>query len=460
MPPVLALFVTVVFCVFVLRRIGRDQSTGGALWLPIVWIFFVGTRHPAQWLALFGLGNFMPISLEEGSPLDAGFYLVLIAAGMRVLACRQVSLSALVRENFWIFIFAGYCFLAILWSDFPLVSFKRWIKTLGHPVMALVILTHPNPMAAIRLVLMRCGAVMLTFSVLVIKYFPEYGRSYEPWSGQAMYSGINLNKNELGYCCLIFGLFFVWNLITSGNIENPQKRREERVLSATFLLMAMWLLNMAQSSTSLVTLGVGSAIVVGLGFRFVPKRNFGIFVVASIILAATTELTIGIYGPIVEMLGKDATLTDRTAVWADVIGMVNSPLFGTGFESFWLGPRLDALWAKWWWQPNQAHNGYIETYLNLGLIGLGLLGILLFSTFRKITATFSTELDFARFRMAFLFVIVLYNFTEATFKAVHLLWTVFYLIALRVPQIGDSKVFLSDTSSNGNQDFAQQAVGS
>ena len=38
----------------------------------------------------------------------------------------------------------AYGLLSVLWSDFPLIAGKRWIKTLGHPVMALIILTEPE----------------------------------------------------------------------------------------------------------------------------------------------------------------------------------------------------------------------------------------------------------------------------------------------------------------------------
>jgi O-antigen ligase len=372
-------------------------------------------------------------SYEEGTPLDAGFFLVLIVLGIRTLARRGVWTASLVRENRWIFLFLAYCFAAILWSDFPFVAFKRWIKVLGHPVMALVILTDPRPTEALRLVLLRCSAIMLPLSVLFVKYLPQYSRMYDPWTGQPQYCGINLNKNELGYCCMAFGLYLVWNLTICYQIKDPKQRREELLVSAILLLMAAWLLKLAQSTTSLITLLTGSVIVTSLRTNLIPKRFFGTFVVSAIILAATAELTIGVYRPLVELFGKDVTLTDRTLVWSDVISMVEWPLVGTGFESFWLGSRLDSLWEKWWWKPNQAHNGYIEVYLNLGIIGLVLLAGMLLSTFRRISALLSYDLDFARLRMAFLFAIVLYNFTEASFKALHILWTIFYLVALRLP---------------------------
>jgi O-antigen ligase len=133
------------------------------------------------------------------------------------------------------------------------------------------------------------------------------------------------------------------------------------------------------------------------------------------------------------MLGRNATLTDRTEVWADTLALDDSPILGTGFESFWLGKRLDILWAKWWWHPNEAHNGYIETYLSLGAVGLLLLIVLIVSAFRRISARFGDDFDIARLHMGFLFAIVIYNFTEATFKGLALLYTLFLIIALNVP---------------------------
>ena len=75
----------------------------------------------------------------------------------------------------------------------------------------------------------------------------------------------------------------------------------------------------------------------------------------------------------IQLLGKDPTLTDRTLLWAELLKVDINPLFGTGFESFWLGERFRSFTASHWWAPNEAHNGYLETYLNLGLVGLFLL---------------------------------------------------------------------------------------
>jgi hypothetical protein len=60
---------------------------------------------------------------------------------------------------------------------------------------------------------------------------------------------------------------------------------------------------------------------------------------------------------------------------------------------------------------------------------------LVVSTFRNAAAglTVDADFEFSRLRLAFLFAILSHNYTEATFKGVHFLWTMFYLIAIKIP---------------------------
>ena len=68
---------------------------------------------------------------------------------------RGVRVSEVCRNNVALTIFFIYCFVAISWSDFPVVAFKRWVKIMGHPIMALIVLTDRNPEAAVRQLLKR-----------------------------------------------------------------------------------------------------------------------------------------------------------------------------------------------------------------------------------------------------------------------------------------------------------------
>ena len=57
-------------------------------------------------------------------------------------------------------------------------------------------------------------------------------------------------------------------------------------------------------------------------------------------------------------------------------------MVGTGFESFWLGKRLERMWSIYWWHPREAHDGYIEIFLNLGWLGIVMFGIVLVTGYR------------------------------------------------------------------------------
>jgi O-antigen ligase len=434
MPSSFALFLTIVFIAFLVRRESRlGANVTGALWIPVLWMLLICSRAFSQWLGLFGV-HAGGVSLEEGSPVDAAVYFALIAAGFLILVQRRVRLTEIVRNNPLAAIFFIYCLVSILWSDFPFVALKRWIKFLGHPIMALVLLTEPEPEKAFVQFFKRCAYVLLPLSLVFIKYFPQWGRAFDFWDGSPTNVGVTTNKNELGFVCLIFGFFFVWHLLQVRQWERGRARRGELFLCGGFLLLICWLLRLAHSSTSLVALLVGIAVMLFLGLRFVDKRHLGFYIAAAIVLIVFAQVAFGIFQSVIAMAGRDPTFTGRTEIWKTLLGWNINPVAGTGFESFWLGERREKLAELYWWQPNEAHNGYLEIYLNLGLVGLMLMLALFFSVFRNGAKMLLENFDRARFQLGFLAAFVLYNWTEAAFKDLHPMCLVFFLALMKYPQ--------------------------
>jgi O-antigen ligase len=133
-------------------------------------------------------------------------------------------------------------------------------------------------------------------------------------------------------------------------------------------------------------------------------------------------------------MGRNTTLTGRTALWDELLRMTVDPWFGAGFESFWLGERAEKIWRIHWWHPNQAHNGYLEVYLNLGWTGVALLGFLMVWGYRNVVGSLRRSPELGRLRLAFFVVAVIYNLTEAAFKVMNPIWIIFLLAVTAVPE--------------------------
>jgi O-antigen ligase len=116
--------------------------------------------------------------------------------------------------------------------------------------------------------------------------------------------------------------------------------------------------------------------------------------------------------------------------------MVRNPLLGTGFESFWLGPRLETMWAQYWWHPQEAHNGYIEVFLSLGWTGVAFLALVIATGYRKVFKSWRSNAQVGSLMLAYFFIGLVYNYTEAAFfKMQAVAWMFFLFAIVRVPSI-------------------------
>jgi len=217
-------------------------------------------------------------------------------------------------------------------------------------------------------------------------------------------------------------------------LERSKFRRNELFLTGGFLIAIWWLFSQAHSATSLTSFFIGALVVVFVGLRSRNKNFIGTYLLVALVLLAVAELAFGASGHFSEALGRGSGMSGRTLLWTHLLKVDINPILGTGFESFWLGKRLEQLEGIFFYIPNQAHNGYLETYLTLGLIGVFLLIGLLIATFWKTRLELFRNFEWGRYRLGFLAAIVLYNWTEATFKTVSATWFLFYIIAMDYPR--------------------------
>jgi O-antigen ligase len=425
----------VVFGVLIAALLWRDAksrpSVSSASWLVLMWAIIVGSRPVSMW---FGSGvSANPEAYLEGSPTDRAAYLALILAGLTVLLLRRASLVAAIRRNPWIVVFYGYCAVSILWSDYPFVAFKRWFKDFGTLVMTLVLLTEREPVEAIKAVFVRCAYILVPASVMFIKYYPDVGRTYVGYNqNELMYVGVTANKNALGAMLIVSIVFLVSEFIGKRvRASVAFMSKSSRLDVVVTLAMSLWLLLIANSATAIVCTSIGVLIVLGARVPVFRRqlRVAEFYAIAGVVAWALLDSLFHITQSFIESLGRDMTLTSRTVIWDLVLSQnVNvNPLVGAGFSSFWMGERMAKLWVE---LPGivQAHNGYLQAYLDGGIIGVTLLLVMLFAGFRKVKDAVLAGDAFGPIRLGFLLIVLFYNWSEAAFSQPSPIWLITLIV--------------------------------
>ena len=391
---------------------------------------FLGSHSLSFWLGVRFGGNDL-----EGNPLDLMVYTLMILASMAIVSRRGLALGRFISANKSIILYFLILGATILWAEYPFVTFKRWIKETGAIFVILIILTEDDPLEAIEAVFLRCAYVLLPLSVVFIKYVPSLGRVFTH-DGIPQYVGVTQQKNSLGEIVLVFGSVILWSMLREYE-RQERKTLREFVWPALVLCMGFWLLNISNSMTAMLCLGVAAVILFGHKLPFLKTRpRFALFLFLGalpliILLKSSPEIS----DPILRALGRNPTLTNRTKIWQAVREHPVDPLIGCGYMMFWdinKTIHIDESDVS----LKTVHNGYLETYVDGGFLGLAVLFFMLICLGVRAAKVYSGGSDYGKLLLAFFVVTLLYNLSESVYARRCPLWFSFLLIC-----IGGSSLF-------------------
>ena len=420
------------FVLWLFYRDAKKHESSSALWLPFVWACIIGSQPVSFWLGTASAEG-------EDTLVDKGVFLFLIVAGCVVLSRRRPEWNRMISRNQWLFIFFAYLGVSIVWSDAPFVAFKRYIKDVGNIIMVLVILSEKDPIVAIRSFLSRCVYLLIPLSVVVVKYYPYISRAYDRWSNKVVIHGISNNKNTFGMTLFVSALSLFWMWFEDR--KNPVRRKDKTSMAIYVVLMLMtaWLLMKAKSSTALVCSVMGVVIVWGLQYPAVRSRvsRLGAYAAGACATVLVLQMS-GLWDMLItafaHMVGRDPSFHGRTAIWQNLLKEDINPLLGTGYYSFWSKERAARISAKYFYTLNEAHNGYLETYLNSGVIGVVLLLLVLLFAMKWVKREVVAGASFGAFRLAIFVAALFYAMSEAIFNRLTLMWFILLLTLIDYPK--------------------------
>jgi len=250
------------------------------------------------------------------------------------------------------------------WSIMPDLTARR-IPALLFTTLAGVALASRWSWRSLTEIIAGTLGALAVLSFLLGALLPDFGRMQELFPGA--WRGLWLEKNGLGHVMVKTTIF----LLAAG-VMAPERRK----LWFGLAVVSVALVILSTSKTALLVLllslsAMGFVAVVKSGpLRAVVATWLAVVVVigGALLISAETDVVLG-------LLGKDATLTGRTEIWSGIMQQMSEhPWRGFGYGAVWDDPGFTG--PKAWighqahFIPANAHSGWLEIYIALGLGGV------------------------------------------------------------------------------------------
>ncbi len=347
-----------------------------------VFLFFAffGTSMPFQ------PRNYDVQKIGSSNLINQVVYTLLFLISTTSVLPKLNQLVELIKRERFLSLFLLWCTLSVIWSDYSFIAFKRLFQFYTIVIICVAVLLHHDSIAAIMKHFKLLLSVYLMLTLIAVLTIP--GAS-DPTSYS--WRGLTPSKNLLGQSALISILIWFNSIKQSNTMLN-------KTISVFMLTISFVLLFGSLSMTSILVF----LIIIFLAILFKLERSLfyrlGIGNSYSIMLFIAVGFTLlvsyyaapEVLATLPESFGKDATFTGRTELWNDLLLEVRKRfIVGHGFNSFWgiNNPNLYYIYQKYIWLPNQAHNGYLDILIDLGIIGLFLfIGLIInyFINFRRL----------------------------------------------------------------------------
>ena len=262
-----------------------------------------------------------------------------------------------------------------------------------------------------------------------------------------MNTGVTTNKNTLGVVLLVISLGTLWRVLSLLRAKSEPNRGRQLMAQGALLAFGISLLGMADCKTCISCFLLGCVLVVATtlpAFRGRPGRVHALCL--AIFLVGGMAFLFGGGTGVVHALGRKSDLSGRTEIWGAVIPAVSNSVLGAGFESFWISPDAEKVWRKLslagWRNPrdliNEAHDGYIEVYVNLGWIGVCLIALILIGGYRRASKALPRDSGLGGLMLAYIVAAAVYSVTEASFRMLDPIW-IFLLLAMVTASVVSSR---------------------
>jgi exopolysaccharide production protein ExoQ len=282
-----------------------------------------------------------------------------------VLSSMKETIRLCARERIFA-ILALFALASTMWSQYPVQSGKTALCLVADTLIAFYIYRRFSPAGQMQLFL-HIGWICLIASIVMAVLLPKYGVSSVVGIAGA-WRGIYVHRN---LCAPVTVLFLSAAFFADADTMVAKCARGIYIGLSTIVVI------MTQSRGGWVLLGslFVCAAAIKITRRF-SARFRTVFVVANAGVLSVLAVVGFLYSSnIAYLLGRDPTLTGRTAIWKALFASISKhPLLGYGYMAFWNGYQGESTSVSLatGWAVTTAHNGFLGVWVTLGAIGLAM----------------------------------------------------------------------------------------
>lgn len=366
------------------------------------------------------------LHIQLRTPLGGAFlFLILLVFWIYLFSNHKLILTSIKnkRVSIPVFLLVFWCVISTVWSVEPLTALYR-VSYQIILLLSLLIISLTVSLARLDEVLFKFCVLVLIVDILVVLLIPSIGI-------MGGVSGLHYHKNSFGAILAVISVVMAFSKSTN-------------IRWQLFSLIISFICFLIGAKTAFFASFL--SIFLTVFFQQLLKKKAGISL-ASLIYYFLTPIVIvamivaTIYLPqIFNWLSiniPEDFMTGRGGIWNFALSFVTDIYIGTGFGSFWqlsesssnVNIFADSASLLWMLKIEQGHNGYLDTFVSVGWIGLFLLVMVMVGSARTIIVC---ALNNYFLPMALFILILIFNFSETSYlNYFSPLWVVFIIFCCR-----------------------------
>lgn len=370
-------------------------------------------------------GGVFPVDPIDGDPLQRN---LILGGYLFSLICLLRYFRNFVRIIYFEpipLLLAFFAILSVIWSKYPDVAFRRSMALLLTTLFGIFIYLRFSAAELFRLINISLWIAIIG-SIALVFLKPDWGTQI--YFNEVVWRGGFFQKNLLGY----FTALLI--LVNMPFVIDIRKRKLKWFLLLLLGLPVMVMV-FSKSTGALVLTVISLFLLILLNLISLLRKDNFVVVLVFFILFFLIGLLFWekLFEFFLSMVNKDVSLTGRIPLWQTVFEIGLERIFvGYGYGSFWLGwggPESASVWQAVNWKPPNAHNGYLDVWLQLGFIGFAIFVWMIYRLLTSFSIKFISHNNFAKL----MFLLTLFILMKNVFDTVvpthnNLNWVLFVFV--------------------------------